>query len=395
MGSSSKVERTAFSPLSPGRLVATSDGAAAFVPAPLPPSLQLALETIGLLAEAERELGRLAGAAGRLLNPYLVSSPLLHREAIVSSRIEGTVATPHDVLVLEAADAVVPPLASGLEPTREVLNYVRALEHGIARLSDLPLCIRLISELHGVLLEGVRGNRERPGELRTVQNWIETRGSSIHEARFVPPPPVEMRQALDDLERYLNEEHSPTALPLLIKVALAHYQFEAIHPFRDGNGRVGRLLITLSLVANGLIRDPLLYMSAYFERSRFEYADRMLAVSTTGEWDGWIRFFLRGVAESARDGLRQTEGLLALRERYQAQFQSARSSGLLQKLVDHLFRRPSVTIGDVARVLGITFASASASVRKLVEAGVLEEATGRKRDQVFVASEIVRFIGEA
>lgn len=313
----------------------------------------------------------------------------------MSSRIEGTIATPHDVLVLEAADAVVPHLESGLEQTREVLNYVRALEHGMARLADLPLCIRLLQELHAVLLEGVRGDRERPGELRTVQNWTGARGSSIREARFVPPPPTEMRAALEDLERYLNEEPSPSALPLLVKVALAHYQFEAIHPFRDGNGRIGRLLITLSLVASRLIRDPLLYMSAYFERRRGEYADRMLAVSTAGEWDGWIRFFLAGVAESARDGLRQTEGLLALRERYQAQFQSARSSALLLKLADHLFHRPSVTIADVAGLLGVTFASAAASVRKLVAAGVLEEATGRKRDQVFVASEIVRFIGEA
>jgi Fic family protein len=204
-----------------------------------------------------------------------------------------------------------------------------------------------------------------------------------------------MRAALQDLEKYLNEEPSPSSLPLLIKAALVHYQFETIHPFRDGNGRVGRLLITLSLVAWGLIGDPLLYMSSYFERRRGEYMDRMLAVSTAGDWDGWIRFFLAGIGESARDGLRQTERLLQLRERYQAQVQSARSSALLPKLVDHLFRRPSVTIADVARVLDVTFASASASVRKLVEAGVLEEATGRKRDQVFVAPEIMRFIGEA
>ncbi|MCU0258270.1 MAG: Fic family protein, partial [Solirubrobacteraceae bacterium] len=271
------MEATSFSKLSPGRLALTADGAPAFVPAPLPPSLAPTLETMGLLAEAERELGRLAGAAGRLLNPHLVAGPLLRREAIVSSRIEGTVATPQDILVLEAADAVVPPLASGLEPTREVLNYVHALEHGIARLADLPLCVRLFCELHDVLLHDVRGDRERPGELRTIQNWIGPPGSSIRDARFVPPPPAEMRAALQDLEKYLNEEPSPSSLPLLIKAALVHYQFETIHPFRDGNGRVGRLLITLSLVAWGLIGDPLLYMSSYFERRRGEYVDRMLA----------------------------------------------------------------------------------------------------------------------
>jgi Fic family protein len=184
------LETSSFSELSPGRVVASADNAAAFVPAPLPPRLEPTLEVLGILGEAERELGRLAGAAGRLLNPHLVAGPLLRREAIVSSRIEGTVATPHDILVLEAADAVVPPLASGLESTREVLNYVRALEHGIGRLTDLPLWVRLFCELHRVLLDGVRGDRERPGEVRTIQNWIGTPGSSIRAARFVPPPPA-------------------------------------------------------------------------------------------------------------------------------------------------------------------------------------------------------------
>ena len=389
------MELSSFSELSPGRLVAVEGDARAFVPAPLPPAMELGRPAVRLVAEAEREMGRLAGAAGRLLNPYLVGSPLLHREAILSSRIEGTVATPRDVLVLEAADAVVPPLESGLENTREVLNYVRAMEHGRARLSELPVCIRLICEIHGVLLEGVRGERERPGQLRTVQNWIGARGSSIHEARFVPPPPAEMREALNDLERYLNEPAGDDALPVLVRLALVHYQFEAIHPFRDGNGRVGRLLIPLILVSQGLMRDPLLYMSAYFERNRGEYMDRLLAVSTKGAWDEWIRFFLAGVADSARGALGQAEGLLALRESYHARFQSARSSALLQKLVDHLFQKPSVTIADVGRVLGVTAASASANIRKLVDAGILAEATGRKRDQVFVASEILRFIGEA
>ncbi len=357
--------------------------------------MELGRETILLLAEAERELGRLAGGARRLVNPHLISSPLLHREAILSSRIEGTVATPQDVLILEAADAVVPPLESGLENTREVLNYVRALEHGIARLSELPVCVRLICEIHRVLLDGVRGESERPGELRTAQNWIGAPGSAIRDARFVPPPPAEIKDALAALEAYVNAPVAGDSLPLLVKLALVHYQFEAIHPFRDGNGRVGRLLIPLILVGAGVMADPLLYMSAYLERRRAEYLDLLFAVSSAGAWDAWIRFFLAGVTASARDSLRQAEGLIELRESYQKRFQSARSSALLLKLVDHLFHKPSVTIADTARVLGVTPASASATIRKLVAAFVLQEATGRRRDQVFIAPAIMRFIAEA
>jgi Fic family protein len=380
-----------FSPDSPGRLVSTIEGAQAFVPDPVPRRLDLDLATVGLLAEAENAIGRLAGTAGRLVNPYLVGSPLLHREAILSSRIEGTITTPEQLVLLEAAGAV-PGVKGRDQETQEVLNYIRAMQHGLRRLRELPVCLRLIREIHGVLLEGVRGDRERPGDFRAVQNWIGRPSEPIHGARFVPPPVPEMQAALDDLEQALNDPKPD--LPLLVRLALLHYQFEAIHPFRDGNGRIGRLLIALLLVSSGRLRDPLLYLSAYFERHRDVYMDLLLRVSQTGDWAAWLQFFLRGVLESAHEAVEQAEGLLALRDRYHALFQQARSSGLLQRLVDELFQSPAITIGRATEVLKVTPAAAAYNLRKLQAAGIVVEQTGRRRDQIFVAPEILVFMSD-
>ena len=231
------------------------------------------------------------------------------------------------------------------------------------------------------------------GEFRTAQNWIGRSGEPIHAARFVPPPVPEMLAALDDLELALNE---PTPdLPLLVRLALLHYQFEAIHPFRDGNGRIGRLLMALLLVSSGRLRDPLLYLSAYFERHRDAYMDLLLRVSQTGDWPAWLQFFLRGVLESAEETVEHAEGLLALRHRYHAMFQRARSSGLLQRLIDELFQAPAITIGRAAEVLGVTHAAAAYNLRKLVAAGIVSEQTGRRRDQRFVALGILAFMRDA
>lgn len=385
------MQHSDFAPVFPGRLVPTVDGAVAFVPDPLLRTLDLDLPAIRLLAEAENALGRLVGTTARLVNPYLVGSPLLNREAILSSRIEGTITTPERLVLLQAGAL---PSASDDPETRdtlEVLNYVRAMEHGLGRLSELPVCLRLIREIHAELLRGVRGDRERPGEFRTSQNWIgHARSDPIRLARFVPPPTSEMLPALDDLEKYLHE--TPSDLPLLVRLALIHYQFEAIHPFRDGNGRIGRLLIPLLLCSHGRMRDPLLYLSSFFERNREEYMDRLLRVSLAGEWLEWIGFFLRAVTECGEEAIRQAEGLLALRQRYHERFQTARSSSLLQKLIDVLFRSPSITIGRAAELLGVTHAAGAYNIRKLQETGVLREATGRKRDQIFIAPEILAFM---
>ncbi|MDD5308979.1 MAG: Fic family protein [Deltaproteobacteria bacterium] len=380
-------------------------GASAFVPDPLSRELPLEGSTIRLLCRANHALGELSGVARPLKNPYLLGSALLRREAILSSRIEGTITSPEQLVLFEAGAR----FEEGHErnDTREVLNYVHAMQRGLSLLKNLPVSLRLIRELHEVLLQGVRGEQEHPGKFRDSQNWIGRRGSSIHEATYVPPPVKEMGEALDDLEKYIHVEphgdqgglhdfdEDPNIVPVLIRLALIHYQFEAIHPFRDGNGRVGRLLIPLLLVSHGRLRSPLLYLSAYFERHRADYNDLMLSVSQNGKWTEWIDFFLRGVAESANESISQADRLIALRERWRAVFETARSSALLHKLIDRLFETPAITIGDARDLLDVSMAAASSNVKKLVEAGIVKERTGNKRRQVFVAMDIVSLIDDS
>jgi Fic family protein len=371
--------------------VSISHGAVAFVPDPMPTTLSLDAPTQRLLSEADYALGRLAGAAGRVVNPFLIGQPLLRREAILSSRIEGTHTTPEQLVLLELGISPQAPDGPEAADTREVLNYVQAMEMGLRRLGEIPLSVRLVRELHAALRADVRGARDRPGHFRDVQNYISAAGTSILQARYVPPPVPEMKETLERWEQDLHRgaEH----LPLLVHLALSHYQFEAIHPFRDGNGRVGRLLIPLTLCSHGRLEQPLLYMSAYFEAHRREYVDRLLRVSTHGDWLGWVSFFVRGVVECASDGLVLAQQLIDLRERYLAQVRTARSAGALARLVDELFRVPSITIGRATEVLGSTPASASANLGKLAEFGVVAEVTGRQRNQVFVAHEILAFVG--
>jgi Fic family protein len=274
-----------------------------------------------------------------------------------------------------------------------VLNYVRAMRRGRDLLETLPVCLRLIREVHGELMKEVRGERERPGEFRRDQNWISgDRGRDITQARFVPPPPPQMHEALGALEGYLTQEQRDDGDPVLVQLALAHYQFETIHPFRDGNGRIGRLLLPLLLLSHRRIEAPVLYLSAYFERNRDAYQDLMLRVSQTGDWKSWVDFFLVGVRESAEEATRQAEGLLDLRTRYHRALQKGRSSALLIRLVDRLFQTPSITIGDAAALLGVTQQAASNNLRRLVAEGIVREVTGRSRRMVFVADEVMQFM---
>ena len=386
------MQATDFKPDSPGRLVPTTNGALAFVPNPTPVEVPLGAATVRRLSEADYAMGRLAGAAGRLLNPYLIGQPLLRREAILSSRIEGTYTTPEQLVLLEAGTPKAGGDARSAEDTREVLNYVRAMEHGLQLLKTLPISLRFVREVHSVLLDGVRGGQDRPGAFRTEQNYIGASNAPISEARFVPPPVTEMLEALNRWEADLHQRPDP--LPLLVRLALAHYQFEAIHPFRDGNGRMGRLLIPLLLCEHQRLPDPMLYMSAYFERHRQAYMDHLLAVSTQNAWEPWVAFFLVGVAECAREGLALTDQLLALREAYHQKVRTARSSGLLAKLIDRLFFVPSITIPQTSAVLGVTPAAASYNLKKLAELGIVTESSGRVRGQVFVAREILGFVGK-
>jgi Fic family protein len=381
--------------------VPTVDGVTAFVPNPLPREIDLEPPLIHLLVRAERSLGRLDGVTARLVNPYLLGSPLLRREAILSSRIEGTITTPEDLVLFEAGTP--PPQEQRSQDALEVSNYVKAMQYALKRVRTLPISLRLITEIHNVLMRDVRGGESQPGEFRTSQNFVGHKGAKITEARFVPPPVPEMKTALHAFEKYLHlEPHVGTGdlasgprddiSPLLVRLALAHYQFETIHPFRDGNGRVGRLLIPLLLISHDRLREPLLYMSAYFERHRSAYYDHLLTLSQTGQWTPWVEYFLRGVEETALESIDEAEALIALRDEWHERFQSARSSALLLKLIDHLFKSPSITIRRAASLLKVTSVSASHNVNKLVDAGILTERTGRKWGRIFVARDILKFM---
>lgn len=375
-----------FSSNAPGRVIKTPQNYWAFVPDPLPPSIEIDWSLASLLSNADRALSELAGAARTLPNPHLLLGPFIRREAVLSSRIEGTQASLSELFFFEASGVV-----TGNPDVQEVANYVRALEHGLARLKsgELPLSLRLIREMHEHLMLGVRGEHLTPGEFRHSQNWIGPDGCTLLEATFVPPPEAEMKQALAELEAYL---HTSSDLPPLVRLALIHYQFEVIHPFLDGNGRIGRLLITLLLCAESLITEPLLYLSAFFERRRDDYYRCLLAVSQAGHWREWLSFFLQGVSEQSRDVLQRSGRLLQLRESYRDKLQSARTSALLLRLIDELFAYPAITVPRAAQLLGVTPRSASLNITKLVEAGILKEITGQQRFRVFSAPEIIRTI---
>jgi Fic family protein len=371
------MDPTAFTATAWGQLPRTLDGNVAFVPHPAPRTLELSGDAIALLDEASNGLGLLAGIGRRLPNPHLLISPYLRREAVLSSRIEGTQTSLSDVFALEAEQL------SLIEApdVQEVRNYVHAYEHGLERLATLPLSLRFVRELHEHLLSGVRGG-VRPGQFRSDQNWIG--GATARDAVYVPPPPQEMRDRLADLERYLHER----TLRPLVQAAVIHYQFEAIHPFDDGNGRVGRLLVLLFLAERGLLPQPLLYLSAFFERTRSAYYDGLLRVSTHGDWDGWLRYFLEAVRVQAREAADLADRLLALQARYRAALQAEHATANALALVDALFENPYVSAAVAERRLGVSAPTARATIRALEERGILREITGRRWGRVFRAEEV-------
>jgi Fic family protein len=361
-------------------------GYSAFIPSPLPRSVPLAEETINSLSEADRALGTLNGMGETLPNPHLLIVPFTRREAVLSSKIEGTQASLSELFQFEAGRET-----AGSQDVREVSNYVRAMEYGLQRLKELPLSTRLVRELHEQLLRGVRGEHHTPGEFRISQNWIGAPGCKLNEAIFVPPPPSEMIPLLSDWELFLN---TPSRFPPLVECALMHYQFEAIHPFLDGNGRVGRLLVTLYLVARQHLCQPLLYLSAFFESHRNEYYDGLLTVSQRGDWGGWLRFFLRGVAEQSWDAVKRSRSILGLQEQYRRQLYDARASRSTIRLVDILFQSPVLTVPMAMSALEITYPSAAKALVNLAEAGIVEEISAGKRGRTFYARELVRKIEE-
>jgi len=347
-----------------GRVVRTlgPHGFYTFLPEPIPRRLALNARTVMLLSEADLALGRLAGAGRLLPNPHILAAPYVAREALSSTRIEGTQASLSDIFDANAR---------GVKDTtdiKEVTNYILALERGLLLLSDLPLSLRFMCEVHARLLEGVRGEERLPGEVRRSPNWIGSPDNRPETAVFVPPPVEEMKDALSDWQKFIHED---VELPTLIKAALLHYQFETIHPFLDGNGRLGRLLIILFLIEQDLLPQPLLYMSSYFEARKGDYYDRLQAVRERGEVQEWVQFFLHGVAVQATDAIERAERLADLRELYRGKLQGSRSRA--SGAVELLFENPIVTAKFVAERLGITAQGAHLLLQQLEELDILKE----------------------
>jgi Fic family protein len=336
-----------------------------------------------LLSRADAALSELSGVGRHLPNPHLLIALYVRREAVLSSRIEGTRTSLSELLMDEAG---VPPREGDPDDVREVRNYVTALEYGVRRLKSLPLSLRLVRELHARLMKGVRGDRATPGEFRRSQIWIGPPGSTLETATYLPPPPQEMQEALCAWEKFLHER---SRIPDLIQCGLVHEQFEAIHPFLDGNGRVGRLLIPLLLIERGRLSQPLLYLSAYIEAHRQDYYDCLQRVRTDGDWNSWLRFFLMGVAETALEGVRQAGRLMDLRESFRARLRERpKALGLL----DALFVNPYVSVARAARILKVSNPTARQAVQVLQECGMLEEITGREWNRLYLARPILNAI---
>jgi Fic family protein len=366
-----------------GHLVPTIEGQMAFVPDPLPRQVDLNASLVYLLDQASRAVATLAGIGETLPNPHLLIRPFVRREAVLSSRIEGTQASISDLFLFEAAGER---RASG--DVKEVANYVWALDYGLNRLDELPLSMRLVNEIHAKLLAGVRGGERAPGQLRTRQVWIGPEGTSIQEARFVAPPPGHLAALLEDWEKFLHED---LQLPPLIQCAMMHYQFEAIHPYIDGNGRIGRLLITLFLCAKDVLPTPLLYLSACFDAHRIEYYDRLYAVSAAGDWEHWLRFFLQGVAEQAKDALLRSRRVRALQDKYRLVLQAGGASGNALRLLDELFAHPFMTVPFAHQLLGISQQGARNILERLAQAGIVHP-DQTKWPRMYVITELLQAI---
>ena len=381
---SGNVNAADFIKTSSGSLTLTLDGAMAFVPNPLPPPDLDLSSLVGLISRATQSMGELSGLGRALKNPMLVIRPFVRKEAVASSKIEGTVTTMSDLVLFEAGKN-----ERDLSPdTVEVRNYVSALETGMLMLEELPVSSRLILELHKILMSGVgqgRGAHIVPGEFKREQNWIGAR--LIQNARFVPPPPADSLDCMSALERFIHADDDN--MPLIVKLALIQYQFETIHPFPDGNGRIGRLLIPLILAERNQMSHPLLYLSSYLEKHYDRYIDLMFEVSQSGRWEAWVRFFLEAVIAACADGIKKAQALQDLHRDYLQKIQTARSSALLGKLIDDLFNIPATTIRDAQNHLDVSYNAAKNNIDRLVKAGILQAEPNPGRPAWFIATGII------
>jgi Fic family protein len=373
-------DRYVDSPFGQARRTDGRHGYVAYSPRPIPRHVPIGTQNLLRVADAESALGRLAGAGRLLPDPHLLVQPYLRREALASTRIEGTQASLVEVYDAEASDQ---PLGADVE---EVLNYVQAMRTGLQRLQTFPVSTRLLREMHAVILAGVRGRHRQPGQFRTTQNWIGPTGATIETAVFVPPPPAELDSLLTDLERFCHEKPQ---LPPLVQAALLHHQFETIHPFLDGNGRLGRLLIVYFLLVRDRLPAPLLYLSPYFEARRQRYYETLQGVRERGDFEAWLGFFLEGIEAQAIDAIARAERLTDLREKYRTMVQST-TRGMANQLVDLAFQQPVLNTSVVESRLGISRPAALTALRRLADVGVLTEAEqGPRRQRRWRAREVL------
>jgi Fic family protein len=371
-----------------GKFVTQPAGYKAFVPKPLPPSprIQYDEELQSLLSTADRSLARLDGITTVLPNPDLFIAMYVKKEALLSSQIEGTQASLEGVLEFEAD--LIP--KENLDEIKEVINYVRALNHGIERLKELPMSLRLIKEIHKILLEGTRGEHRNPGQFRRSQNWIGPSGFPLSEAIFVPPPPDLVIPAMGELEKFLHQESN---IPPLVKIGLIHAQFETIHPFLDGNGRIGRLLITFYLFWKEILSKPLLYLSFYLKKKRPEYYDLLMKVRIDGAWEEWIKFFLKGISDTSEEAAKSAREIIQLKEKLMAElYKSSIASIYAVRLIDLLFETPLISIKEIIDKLKISKEAANELVKKFEKVDILKEITGKQRYKKYSFKQYIEII---
>lgn len=379
------MQPTDFTKNAPGRIVRTDRDYYAYVPSPLPPDIVPDWGLARLVSEADRALSELSGICRHLPNPQILMPSYVRREAVLSSRIENTQTDMEDLFAYEVDESV-----QRAPDVKEVANYVKAMELGLKRLDELPICGRLIRELHSTLMDGVRGGHVLPGEFRTTQNWIGPPGCTLNDATFVPPPVENLGDVLSEFERYVNDDRAKE--PTLVKCAFMHYQFETIHPFADGNGRVGRLLITLYLCSSGTLSEPLLYLSEFFERYRNDYYRLLLGVSQRGEWREWLEFFLRGVRVQSELASEQATQLVELNQSYRDRLGTKRVPEAALRLVDHIFVNPLVMPSKLVKEWDMPFPTVMKGINRLVSLGILTESTQKQRNRVYRATDVVNML---
>lgn len=381
------MNKSDFSENAFGRVVRTDRGYYAFIPHPLPPQVNLSIQLLQSLSRADQAIARLGQLGKSFPIPHAIIRPFIRNEAVLSSRIEGTHTTLQGLISYELGQ-----LSFFQDPidAREVHNYVRALDYGLERVKSLPVSNRLMREMHAILLQDVRGRHLTPGEFRKTQNWIGHSGSTVETARYVPPPVSEMQQCLSDWEKFI---HAESSLPALLRIAMVHYQFEAIHPFLDGNGRLGRLVISLLLVTWGLLSAPFLSLSEFIEANRQQYYDCLLGVSRYADWDAWLSFFLDGIVLQSNRSSSRINELKSIRDDYHARVSADRSRKNLNKVIDYLFEQPITTISSARDDLGLgSYTTIQRYFDKLCSFEILSEVTGNQRNRMYQASRILHII---